>query len=169
MKHTLLTLTAVTITSLTLGFAIGQVSTTQPAASPPRVTGIGGVFFKAKDPATLKAWYSKNLGLPMDKYGTMFQWRESDAPDGSKGPKGSTQWAAFNEKTKYFAPSEKQFMINYRVANLPWLLEQLKKEGIEPVGPILNESYGSFAHIMDPEGNKIELWEPKDAEAEKAK
>jgi predicted enzyme related to lactoylglutathione lyase len=123
-----------------------------------KVTGIGGIFFKCKDPEAMKEWYAKNLGLPTDQYGTTFEWRESE--DSSK--KGTTQWSPFKETTQYFAPSTKEFMINYRVENLETLVEELRKEGVMITDTIESFEYGKFIHIMDPEGNKIELWEPVD-------
>src|SRR5579871_3267477 len=120
-----------------------------------RVIGIGGIFFKCKDPKNLKAWYGQHLGLPMDDYGVNFEWR--DAEDPSK--KGSTVWSPFNESTKYFEPSPKEFMINYRVENIEWVVEQLKKEGVTILDEIQSFDYGKFVHILDPEDNKIELWE----------
>lgn len=123
-----------------------------------RVTGIGGVFFKAKDPAKMREWYSKHLGLKVDKYGSMFEWRRTDEPHG----KAYTQWSPFSEKTKYFHPSQKEFMINYQVENLERLLPVLKAEGVTVVDTMETYSYGKFVHIMDIEGNKIELWEPGD-------
>ena len=122
-----------------------------------RVTGIGGIFFKCKDPDKVKDWYNKHLGLKTDQYGSLFEWRKAD----DKG-KAFTQWSPFSEKTEYFNPSQKQFMINYRVENLVKLVEELKKEGIEVVDEIEEYEYGKFVHIMDPEGNKVELWEPVD-------
>lgn len=120
-----------------------------------RVTGIGGILFKTKEPQKMKEWYNKHLGLNAGDYGATFEWRNSD-----DDKKGQTVWNPFKEESKYFAPSEKQFMINYRVDNLEALLAELKKEGIEPVGEMQSYDFGKFAHIMDPDGNKIELWEP---------
>ena len=122
-----------------------------------RVTGIGGVFFKAQDPVKLKEWYKQHLGLNTDKYGAVFEWREGF--DSSK--KGYTQWSPFNAKTTYFNPSSKDFMINYRVTNLVQLVDDLKKEGVTVVDSIATVDYGKFVHILDLEGNKLELWEPK--------
>lgn len=122
-----------------------------------KVTGIGGVFFKCKDPESIKNWYSKHLGLKTDQYGSLFEWRKTD-----NNEKGFTQWSPFSDKTEYFKPSEKEFMINYRVDNLVQLVEELKKEGVQVVDEIEEYEYGKFVHIMDPEGNKIELWEPVD-------
>lgn len=120
-----------------------------------RVTGIGGIFIQYKDPKQTREWYSKHLGLKTEEYGTSFEWR--DVEDPSK--KGSTLWGTFAETTTYFQPSEKSFMLNFRVDNLAVLVEQLKVEGIEVLGEIQDTEFGKFAHIMDPEGNKIELWE----------
>ncbi|MDB5911060.1 MAG: Glyoxalase-like domain protein [Massilia sp.] len=141
-----------------LGYGFSRL--TNPVNSGPRVTGIGGIFFKAKDPAALKAWYSKNLGMRMGDYGSNFEWHQG--MDSTK--KGFTAWAPFKETTKYFQPSEKQFMINYRVEGLDQLLAQMKAAGILPTDSVAKTSYGNFVHLMDPEGNKIELWEPNDVE-----
>ncbi len=122
------------------------------------VSGIGGIFFKSKDPAVLKLWYQKNLGLHVNPYGAVFEWRQGT--DSSK--KGFTQWSLFKESTTYFAPSQKDFMINYRVKNVSALLEQLKGEAVTILDSIETYEYGKFVHILDPEGNKIELWEPND-------
>ena len=121
-----------------------------------KVTGIGGVFFKCKDPKTVNEWYKKNLGFDTTPYGTSFHWREAE--DAEK--KGLTQWNPFPEATTYFEPSGKDFMINYRVENLEALVEELKKENVTIVDKIESYDYGKFVHIMDPEGNKIQLWEP---------
>lgn len=120
-----------------------------------RVTGIGGIFFKCKDPEKLKAWYGEHLGLPVTDYGTNFEWRDAENPE----KKGSTVWSPFKESTKYFEPSQKEFMINYRVENLEWVVEQLKNEGVTILDEIASYDYGKFVHILDPENNKIELWE----------
>ena len=114
----------------------------------------------ANSPAALKAWYSKNLGIRMGTDGSVFEWRQG--MDSTK--KGFTIWAPFKETTKYFQPSEKQFMINYRVEGLDQLLAQMKAAGILPTDSVEKVSYGKFVHLMDPEGNKIELWEPNDVE-----
>lgn len=124
-----------------------------------RVTGIGGVFFKCRDPKMIKQWYASHLGLVTNEYGTMFEWYQG--ADSTK--KGYTQWSPFKETTRYFDPSTKEFMINYRVADLVALTAALKKEGVIIVDTMETYDYGKFLHIMDPEGNKIELWEPNDA------
>ena len=153
-----LILAVLLLISFLLGYGVSRLS--QPVNTGPRVTGIGGIFFKAKDPAALKAWYSKNLGLQMGEYGSNFEWHQG--MDSTK--KGFTLWAPFKETTKYFQPSDKQFMINYRVEGLDRLLANLKSAGILPTDSVEKASYGNFVHLMDPEGNKIELWEPNDVE-----
>lgn len=122
-----------------------------------RVTGLGGFFFKTKDPDAIKSWYNKHLGLATDAYGCTFWWR--DEHDG----KCSTQWSPFPQETEYFKPSEKQFMMNFRVDNLTELLQVLREEGVTVVGEVEEYEYGKFGWILDPEGNKIELWEPVDS------
>lgn len=121
-----------------------------------RVTGIGGIFFKCQDPATMTAWYNKHLGLDAGKYGASFEWYQQ--PDSAH--KGVTQWTPFKETTTYFEPSKKEFMVNYRVEDLEGLVAELRKEGVTICDSIESVDYGKFVHIMDPEGNKIELWEP---------
>lgn len=121
-----------------------------------RVTGLGGFFFKAKDPDNVKNWYSKLLGLSTDNYGCTFWWKDKE------GNECSTQWSPMDHKTEYFQPSRKQFMMNFRVENLENLLKVLKEEGVEIVGEMETYEYGKFGWILDPEGNKIELWEPVD-------
>ena len=125
---------------------------------PKRVTSIGGIFFKCKDPNKMREWYQTHLGLNTNKYGAVFEWRQG--ADTTK--KGFTQWSPFADKTKYFEPSSKDFMINYRVADLEALVEELKKEGVTIVDKIEAYDYGKFVHIVDAEGNKIELWEPRE-------
>jgi predicted enzyme related to lactoylglutathione lyase len=164
MKYlTLLLITA--IVSFVLGFSVRQNNLQQQekVETMKRVTSIGGIFFKCKDPEKIKEWYSRYLGLNTDKYGAVFEWRQAD--DGVK--KGFTVWGPFSETTKYFDPSEKEFMMNYRVENLEWLVEELKKEGVNVLDEIETYDYGKFVHILDIEGNKIELWEPDDAAYEK--
>lgn len=122
-----------------------------------RVTGLGGFFFKSRDPKALLEWYRKHLGLATDAYGCSFWWRDED------GNKAMTQWSPFPNATEYFSPSEKPFMQNFRVQNLSRLLDQLQSEGVTVMDKTESYDYGHFAWIIDPEGNKIELWEPKDA------
>ncbi|WP_169628288.1 VOC family protein [Flavobacterium frigidarium] len=121
-----------------------------------RVTGIGGFFFKAENSKELVTWYGKHLGLKTDDYGSTFWWKNNE------GEACSTQWSPFAADTAYFAPSEKQFMQNFRVENLENLLKKLADEGVTIVGEMETYDYGKFGWILDPEGNKIELWEPID-------
>ncbi|MFH6602697.1 VOC family protein [Maribacter algicola] len=121
-----------------------------------RVTGLGGFFFKCKDPNKTKDWYKTHLGIPTDQYGWTFWWKDKEGND------CSTQWSPMNDDTSYFNPSKKQFMMNFRVENLIELLDVLKKEGVTVVGEIEEYEYGKFGWILDPEGNKLELWEPID-------
>ena len=123
-----------------------------------KVTGLGGIFFKCKDPDKMKDWYKTHLGVNTSPYGAKFDWRQEADPT----KKGYTLWTPFSEKTKYFEPSSKDFMINYRVDNLEALVEELKKEGVTVLDTIDASEYGKFVHVLDPEGNKIELWEPED-------
>lgn len=128
-----------------------------------KVTGIGGIFFKCQDVQKTSAWYKKHLGLNTDEYGTTFAWRQESDPQ----QKGFTQWSPFKQTSDYFAPSEKAFMINFRVDDIEALVAQLKSEGVTVVDEIEAFEYGKFVHIMDEEGNKIELWEPNDDQYEK--
>lgn len=121
-----------------------------------RVTGIGGIFFKATDNKKLLEWYSRHLGIAYSETGRSFAWHEYN--DTRK--KGYTIFSIFTDSTKYFEPSQKEFMINFRVKNLEQLLRELKNEGVTVVGEFEKYDYGNFGWIMDPEGNKIELWEP---------
>lgn len=124
-----------------------------------KVTGIGGIFFKCEDPKKMKDWYVQNLGLPVEQYGTMFKWRDADDPT----KEGTTVWSPFKKDTTYFEPSKKDFMINYRVENLEALVAELKKDGVTFIDEMATYDYGKFVHILDPEGNSIELWEDTDA------
>ena len=121
-----------------------------------RVTGIGGIFFKSKDPNAAKEWYSKHLGLNTDQWGCTFWWKDKHGND------CSTQWSPFKEDTTYFEPSKKEYMMNFRVENLEDLLEILKAEGVTVLKEIQKVEEGKFGWILDSEGNKIELWEPND-------
>ena len=148
-----------------LGYAFNSFTTKYRFRQQPlkKVTGIGGIFFKCRDPKKIREWYETNLGLNTNGYGAVFEWRQG--ADTTK--KGFTQWSLFTEKTRYFEPSAKDFMINYRVENIEALIEQLKKNGVTIVDTVETVEYGKFVHIMDIEGNKIELWEPNDLEFEK--
>ena len=156
-KRTIL-ITVALATTFFLGFAFKSVTTIKKDNKMKRVTGIGGVFFKCKDPKATTEWYQKHLGLDTNPYGATFEWYES--PDSKK--KAQTQWTPFPETTKYFEPSQQDFMINYRVENLEALVEELKKEGVTIVDKIEAFDYGKFVHILDGEGNKIQLWEAID-------
>jgi len=123
-----------------------------------KVTGIGGIFFKSENPEKIKKWYQKNLGLTIDDYGSSFESRNANKPEEIN----YLQWSPFEKDTKYFEPSKKEFMINYRVDNLELLVEELKKDGVTICDKIESFDYGKFIHILDPDGNKIELWEPVD-------
>ena len=164
MKKTTLIILAIA-TSFCFGFAFKTIITKQSddQTKMKKVTGIGGIFFKCKDPNKMREWYQKHLGLNTNQYGAVFEWRQG--ADTTK--KGFTQWSPFAETTKYFEPSTKDFMINYRVENLEALVEELKKEGVVIADKIETAEYGKFVHIIDVEGNKVELWEPNDIEYEK--
>lgn len=128
-----------------------------------RVTGIGGIFFKCKDRVAQQEWYASHLGIVMDKYGTSFEWRQSNEP----ARKGFTAWSPMDDETDYFGDPAQQYMVNYRVENLVTLVDTLKKEGVTIVDAIENYEYGKFVHILDGEGNRVELWEPDDIGYEK--
>ena len=125
-----------------------------------RVTGIGGVFFKAKDPKALGEWYQTHLGMNVEAWGGVaFRWA-----DDNPGAKGTTIWNPFKEDTSYFAPSTASFMINYRVEDLHALLAKLRDEGCSVDEKIEESEYGKFGWVQDPEGNKLELWQPPDGQ-----
>ena len=147
----------VVLVSFCLGFSFKSLLVNKSDNKTKKVTGIGGIFFKCNDPKKVKEWYSKNLGLNTDKYGSVFVWYQG--ADSTK--KGFTQWSPFSDKTKYFAPSTKDFMINYRVENLENLVKEFKQNGVTVCDTIESYDYGKFVHIMDIEGNKIELWQPR--------
>ncbi len=123
-----------------------------------RVTGVGGIFIKYNEPDAVKKWYAENLGFAIDEYGTSFEWRQGTDP----AKKGFTVWSPFSKATEYFSPSAKEVMLNFRVDDLDKLLDKLSEKGIFKVKAIEVTDYGRFAHIIDPEGLKIELWEPND-------
>jgi predicted enzyme related to lactoylglutathione lyase len=118
-----------------------------------RVTGIGGVFMKVTDPAATRSWYAEHLGLAVDDYGCTFA---ADAD-----PLAQTVWSPFQATTDYFGPGDQPFMVNFRVDDLDTLLAELAGKGIPCVGEPMDESYGKFGWIIDCDGRKIELWEPK--------
>jgi predicted enzyme related to lactoylglutathione lyase len=163
MKKILL-ITLAMISSFGLGFAFNHwIDNNKDSKKMKRVSSIGGIFFKCKDPKKINEWYKTHLGLNTNPYGSVFEWRQAD--DSTK--KGFTQWSPFKESTKYFEPSTKDFMINYRVENLKLLVEELKKEGVTIVDTMETYDYGKFIHILDIEGNKLELWEANDEQYEK--
>lgn len=123
-----------------------------------RITGIGGIFFKCQDPEKVKAWYGELFGIQTDQYGALFEFRKGDEPN----KKAYLQWSPFAMKSTYFEPGQQEYMINYRVENMETLLERLKAAGVEQIGTLQTFDYGKFAHVLDPEGRKIELWEPVD-------
>ncbi|OON70543.1 VOC family protein [Hymenobacter sp. CRA2] len=125
----------------------------------PKVTGIGGIFFFSDNPQAARDWYTNNLGIEVNEWGSTFESRNIDRPD----EVNQLQWSPFKKGSDYFAPSEKEFMINYRVQNIEGLVSKLKDNGVTILDDIATYDYGKFVHIMDAEGNKIELWEPADA------
>jgi predicted enzyme related to lactoylglutathione lyase len=139
-----------------------KINPTDISVSPdttPKVTGIGGIFFYSENPEQTKEWYARNLGLEINQWGSSsFESRNINRPDEIN----SLQWCTFKNGDKYFSPSKKDFMINYRVQNIEALVNKLKENGVTIVDSIETYDYGKFIHIMDQEGNKIELWEPVD-------
>lgn len=136
-----------------------QASSNSSADLEPKVTGIGGVFFFSDNPEEIKEWYAKNLGLEVNQWGSSFEFRNANRPDEIN----YLQWSPFNKNDEYFAPAKKEFMINYRVQNLEGLVNKLRESGVTILDSIETFDYGKFVHIMDAEGNKIELWEPVDS------
>lgn len=133
----------------------------------PKVTGVGGIFFFSDNPKETREWYNKNLGIESNDYGSGFESRNVNNPEEIN----TLQWSPFKKGSDYFAPSKKEFMINYTVQNIEGLVDKLKKNGVTILDSIATYDYGKFVHIMDAEGNKIELWEPTHADqnGEKAK
>jgi predicted enzyme related to lactoylglutathione lyase len=129
-----------------------------PKEITPKVTGIGGIFFFSDDPASTKAWYATHLGLAVNEWGSSFEFRNAHNPDEIN----YLQWSPFPTGSTYFDPSKKPFMINYRVQNIEGLVKKLHNEGVTILDEITTFEYGKFVHIMDKDGNKIELWEPID-------
>lgn len=125
----------------------------------PKVTGIGGIFFRSKDPEATRKWYGENLGLAIDDYGSPFEFRNTNNPEEIN----YLRWSPFEANSDYLEPSEKEFMINYRVQNMEGLVRKLKKNGVTILDTISTYEYGKFIHIMDADSNKIELWEPIDS------
>ncbi|MDY0083597.1 MAG: VOC family protein [Ignavibacteriaceae bacterium] len=125
----------------------------------PKVTGIGGIFFFSENPDKTREWYSENLGLEVNQWGSSFEFRNANRPDEIN----YLQWSPFKQGSKYFSPSKKEFMINYRVQNIEGLVNKLRNNGVTILDSIEAYDYGKFIHIMDDDGNKIELWEPVDS------
>ena len=123
---------------------------------PPKVTGIGGIFFFSDDPKETRDWYSKNLGIDTTEWGATFEFRNNNDPDIIE----SMQWSPFKTGSSYFLPSKKEFMINYRVQNIEELVKNLREKGVTILDEIEDSDYGKFVHILDSDDNKIELWEP---------
>jgi predicted enzyme related to lactoylglutathione lyase len=122
-----------------------------------RVTGIGGIFFKAKDAKALQAWYKEHLGVDVQPWGgAAFDWTDADG----KPVGGTTAWSVFSAESDHFSPSTAAFMVNYRVADLQALVKALRDEGCNVLEKIDESEYGKFGWVIDPEGNKVELWEP---------
>ena len=120
-----------------------------------RVTGIGGIFFKSSDPKALVGWYREHLGLDVTEWGgVVFQWGGADSPP------GMTLWSPFAQDTTYMAPSTSSFMVNFRVDDLDALLAALQHEGCNVVDKMETSEQGKFGWVIDPEGNKVELWQP---------
>src|SRR5271154_1916617 len=131
-------------------------NSTSPVDTTPKVTGIGGIFFFSDNPKEIKEWYVKNLGLEVSEWGSVsFESRNINKPDEVE----SLQWTPFKKGDQYFSPSKKDFMINSRVKNIEGLVSKLKENGVTVVDDIVTYDFGKFVHIMDAEGNKIELWE----------
>ena len=164
MRKTSLLILVIAV-SFSFGFAFKSLLTTHNSqlTNPGRATGIGGIFFKCKDPKLVREWYATHLGLNTNPYGAVFEFYQG----ADSTQKGFLQWSPFKETTKYFEPSTKDFMINYRVTNMEALIEQLTKAGVTVCDSIQTVEYGKFVHIMDIEGNKLELWEPNDVVYEK--
>ncbi len=127
-----------------------------PNDTTPKVTGIGGIFFFSDNPKETKEWYSKNLGLETNDWGSTFESRDIN----NSNKVNSLQWSPFKKGDEYFSPSKKEFMINYQVQNIEGLVAKLKENGVTILDDIATYDYGKFVHILDADDNKIELWEP---------
>ncbi|MFZ0332863.1 MAG: VOC family protein [Candidatus Acidiferrales bacterium] len=154
------TICAAVAASFVCGMMVQAKRKSSARPSEARVTGIGGVFFKAHDPMKLADWYRQHLGISFEGEGAAFhpfEWTEKE----NASKTGATVWAIFPEATKYLGGDKSRFMINYRVANLDYVVAQLKKEGVAVDEKIQDEANGRFGWATDPEGNRFELWEPK--------
>ncbi|MBD2724608.1 VOC family protein [Hymenobacter armeniacus] len=127
-----------------------------PRPPAPKVTGIGGIFFFSDNPAATRDWYARHLGLEVNDYGATFESRSAERPDEVQ----QLQWSPFQRGSDYFAPSTREFMINYRVQNLEGLVQQLRANGVTVLDDIATYDYGKFVHVLDADGHKLELWEP---------
>ena len=125
----------------------------------PKVTGIGGIFFRSANPQKTNAWYGQNLGLAIDDYGSVFEFRNANRPNEIN----YLRWSPVLEGSDFFKPAENEWMINYRVQNIEGLVRNLKKTGVKVLDEIETFEYGKFVHILDLDGNKIELWEPNES------
>ena len=141
------------VTLFLLAFGLGFWAHSA-AEGPGRATGIGGVFLTSEDPAALKGWYQRHLGMPMDEHGVMFEWKTLDSK------RGVTQWSVMRKGSEYLAPSKAPYMINYRVDHLETLVERLKADKVQVLDAVEVTPYGNFVHVLDCDGNKVELWEP---------
>jgi predicted enzyme related to lactoylglutathione lyase len=160
MALTLVITSTALATSFVCGMMVAAARSSAKPVSETRVTGIGGIFFRAHDSMKLADWYRKHLGISFEGEGAVFhpfEWTEKENPSKT----GVTVWAIFPETTKYLGEDKSRFMINYRVANLERVMAELKKEGVEVDTKIQDEDNGRFSWATDPEGNRFELWEPK--------
>jgi predicted enzyme related to lactoylglutathione lyase len=159
MKTLVLALSALIISGCCNSHQGSEKTIMPPKDTTPKVTGIGGIFFFSENPDSLKEWYGKNLGIVTDPYGSVFEFRNANRPEEIN----YLRWSLFENNNEYLAPSAKPFMINYRVQNIEGLVKNLKQNDVTILDSIETYDYGKFVHIMDPEGNKIELWEPVDS------
>lgn len=140
-----------------MGDQTNQKENSNSSDTTPKVTGIGGIFFFSENPEQIKEWYAKNLGLEVNAWGSVsFESRNVNKPEEIN----ALQWSPFKKGDDYFSPSKKEFMINYQVQDIEGLVNKLKENGVTILDDIATYDYGKFVHIMDAEGNKIELWEP---------
>lgn len=135
-----------------------QFDSTPIIDTTPRVIGIGGIFYKSSNPTATKDWYSEHLGMKMNDWGSSFEFRNANRPSETN----YLQWSVFSDSTQYLAPSSSDFMINYRVQNIEGMVRNMRKSGVVIVDSIETYDYGKFVHLLDNDGNKIELWEPVD-------
>ncbi|GGH75624.1 VOC family protein [Phaeocystidibacter marisrubri] len=135
-----------------------QLDSTPVRDTTPRITGIGGIFYKSNDPVATKEWYAQHLGMKMNDWGSSFEFRNALRPSETN----YLQWSVFNDSTSYLDPSQSDFMINYRVQNIEGLVRKMRASGVNVLDSIASYEYGKFVHILDRDGNKIELWEPVD-------